>query len=101
MSLRIRKIIVISLIGLTLLAGNILLVANWLAEQGIEQKAQWLRQEFLTGTTIAITIILLILLVSPKNSKSKVFSFSKSCPVCDKRLFGNPQYCGDCGSKIG
>ena len=100
MSLGIRKIIVISLIGLILLAGNILLVANWLAEKGVAEKANWVRENFLTGTTIAITVILLILLVSPKNSKSKVFGIGRSCPVCDHRLIGSHDYCGDCGSKV-
>jgi len=31
------------------------------------EKANWLREEFLTGTAIAVVIALLILLVSPKN----------------------------------
>ena len=100
MSLGIRKIIVISLIGLILLAGNILLVANWLAEKGVAEKANWLRENFLTGTTIAITAILLILLVSPKNSNSRLFGIGRRCPVCDHRLIGSPNYCGDCGSKV-
>ena len=98
MSLGVRKIIVISLIGLILLAGNILLVANWLTEQGISEKANWIKENFLTGTTIAITAILLILLVSPGRSR---ISIGRSCPVCDKPLLGDPQYCCDGGSKVG
>jgi hypothetical protein len=31
-----------------------LLVANWLAEKGVPEKADWLREEFLTGTAIAV-----------------------------------------------
>jgi len=100
MSLGIRKIIVISLIGLILLAGNILLVANWLAEKGVAEKASWVREHFLTGTAITIILVLLILLVSPRNSSSKVFGFVRRCPVCDHRLIGNPSYCSDCGSKV-
>ena len=100
MGLGIRKIIVISLIGVILLAGNILLVANWLAEKGVAEKANWVREHFLTGTTIAITVILLILLVSPRNGSSKVFGFVRRCPVCDHRLIGRANYCGDCGSKV-
>jgi hypothetical protein len=97
MSLGIRKIIVISLIGLILLAGNILLVANWLAERGIEEKANWIRHEFLTGTAIAVILALLILLVNPGKSR---IGIGRSCPVCDKRLLGNPNYCVECGSKV-
>jgi hypothetical protein len=100
MSLTIRKIMVIGIIGAIFLAGNVLLIANWLAEKGVPEKALWLRENYLTGTTIAITAILLLLLVSPKNSKSNTFGIGRSCPVCDKRLLGNPNYCVDCGSKV-
>jgi hypothetical protein len=83
------------------LAGNILVVANWLAEKGVEQKAHWIRGEFLTGTAIAVIVALLILLISPKNiGGSKMVGFLRRCPVCDKRLVGNPNYYGECGSKI-
>ena len=100
MSLTVRKIIVVGLIGFVFLAGNILLVANWLAEKGIEQKANWLRQEFLTGTAIAVIIAMLILLVNPKNVSSRAIGFTRRCPVCDKRLIGNVNYCSECGSKV-
>ena len=99
MSLRIRKIIVIGLIGAIFLAGNVLLVANWLAEKGVPEKANWLRENFLTGTAIAVILALIILLVNPKTS-SKSISFIQRCPVCDHRLIGSPNYCGDCGSKV-
>jgi hypothetical protein len=97
MSLGIRKIIVISLIGLIFLAGNILLVANWLNEKGVPEKANWLRENFLTGTAITVIIALLILLVNPIRGR---LGASHRCPVCDKRLLGNSNYCGDCGSKV-
>ncbi len=99
MSVGIRKIIVISLIGIVFLAGNILLVANWLAEKGVEQKANWIREHFLTGTAVTIILVLLILLVNPRNNSSKIFGFVRRCPVCDHRLIGKANYCGDCGSK--
>ena len=100
MSLTIRKTIVLGLIGIIFLMGNILLIGNWLAEKGIEQKANWLREEFLTGTAIAVIIALLILLVNPKNSSGTVIGFTRRCPVCDKRLIGNVNYCSECGSKL-
>jgi len=101
MTLGLRKIIVISIIGLIFLAGNILLVANWLVEKGVDQKANWIRREFLTGTAIAVIVALLILLVSPnKIGGSRAVGFLRRCPVCDKKLFGNPNYCSECGSKI-
>ena len=59
------------MVSCVLLAGNILLVANWLAEKGIEQKANWLREEFLTGIAIAVIIAFLILLVNTKQISSR------------------------------
>jgi hypothetical protein len=100
MTLTVRKIIVLGLIGFIFLASNILLVANWLAEKGIERKANWLREEFLTGTAIAVIVALMILLVNPKNVSGRAVSFTKRCPVCDKRLIGNVNYCSECGSKV-
>jgi hypothetical protein len=99
MSLTIRKMIVLGLIGTIFLTANILVIANWIAETGIADKAGWLRKEFLTGTAIAVILTLMILLVNPKVS-SRAVSFTRRCPVCDKRLIGNPNYCGECGSKI-
>ena len=98
MSLTIRKIVVVGIIGAIFLAGNVLVIANWLAEKGVPEKAHWIRENYLTGTTIAVTAILLILLVSPGRNR---IGIGHSCPVCDKRLFGNPQYCSECGSKVG
>ena len=99
MSLTIRKIIVLGLIGIIFLTANILVVANWIAETGIADKAVWVRKEFLTGTAIAVILALLILLVSPKVS-GRAVGFTRRCPVCDKRLIGNPNYCSECGSKV-
>jgi hypothetical protein len=46
-----------------------------------------------------VTLVLLILLVNSKAS-SRAVGFTQKCPVCDKRLIGNPSYCGECGSKV-
>ena len=54
MSLTLRKIVVLGLIGMVFLTANILVVANWIAETGISEKADWVRKEFLTGTAIAV-----------------------------------------------
>ena len=99
MSLTVRKIMVLGSIGIIFLTANILVVANWISDTGIAEKAGWVRREFLTGTAIAVILVLLILLVSPKTS-SRVISFTIRCPVCDKRLIGNVNYCSECGSKV-
>ena len=101
MTLTSRKFIVILLIGAIFLLGNILIVANWIAQTGIAEKAQWVRREFFTGTAIAVILTLLILLTGSKRSDgSRAFGLIRKCPVCDHRLIGRGSYCSDCGSKV-
>jgi hypothetical protein len=100
MSLTVRKMIVLGLIGIVFLMANILLVANWISDAGIAEKAGWIRREYLTGTAIAVILALLVLLVSPKNAAGLANGFTRRCPVCDKRLIGNVNYCSECGSKV-
>jgi hypothetical protein len=95
MTLTIRKLIVLGLIGSILLLGNILLVANWLSERGVVDWARGIRAEYLTGTAVTIIVVLLILLVSPRAG-----ALVRRCPVCDHVLAGRGKYCGECGSKV-
>ena len=96
----IRKIIVLGLTGIIFLLANVLVVASWISDTGIAEKAGWVRKEFLTGTAVAVILVLLILLVSPRNACGKAIGFTRRCPVCDERLVGNVNYCGECGSKV-
>jgi predicted amidophosphoribosyltransferase len=41
-----------------------------------------------------------VLLVSPGNTTGQAICFNRSCPVCNKRLIGSPNYCSECGSKV-
>ena len=79
-----------------LLLGNILLVANWLAERGLVDWARNIRSEYLTGTAVMIIAVLLVLLVSPKAAARDLV---RRCPVCDHVLVDRGKYCGECGSK--
>ena len=94
MSLGIRKLIVLGLVAGIFLLGNILIVADWLAEKGVIDIAQNIRAEFLTGTAITIVITLLILLASPARQ-----AWCRHCPVCDHRLRSG-KYCSACGSRV-
>jgi len=96
MTLTIRKMIVLGLIGAVLLIGNILFVANWLADRGVVDWATNIRAEYLTGTAITIIAVLLILLVSPK---ARPRGLVRRCPVCDHILLTKGDYCSECGSK--
>ena len=98
--LGIRKLVVISLVGGIFLLGNIWLVVNWLDEKGAIDGAKYVRKEYLTGTAIAIIIVLLILLVKPGREAASRFGLMRRCPVCDRRLIGRANYCGECGSKV-
>ena len=97
MTLTIRKIILLGIVGTILLLGNILFVANWLADRGVVDSARYVRTEYLTGTAITIIAALLLLLVSPRG---RAVGLTRRCPACDKRLIGNPTYCDECGSKV-
>lgn len=98
MTLRFRKLIVIGIIGVIFMAGNILVIANWLAAKGIPEKANWIREHFMTGTAITVIIALLILLVTPCRTEGNIGQ--RRCPVCDKKISGNSNYCGECGCKV-
>jgi len=96
MSLIIRKIIVLGLIGSVLLIGNILFMANWLSEKGVVDWARNVRTEYLTGTAVTIIAVLLILLVSPR---TRTRGLVRRCPVCDHVLLTRGSYCSECGGK--
>ena len=96
MSLTIRKVLVLGLIGSILLLGNVLFVANWLAEHGVVDWARGIRAEYVTGTAVTIIVVLLILLVSPR---AKSGGLIRRCPVCDHVLVSRGSYCSECGSK--
>lgn len=101
MTLGLRKIILLILIGSVFLMANIVLVANWLSESGVSEFAQTIKSNYLTGTAVTIIIALLILLVGPKTANgSKLVGFIRKCPVCDHRLIGRGSYCSECGSKV-
>ncbi len=100
LSLGIRKILVLSLVGGVFLLGNIWLVVNWLDERGVIDGARYVRKEYMTGTAITIIIVLLILLVKPRREAAGRFGLMRRCPVCDHRLLGRGEYCGECGSRV-
>jgi len=101
MTLGLRKIILLGLIGCIFLMANVVVVANWLANSGVSQFAQTIKNNYLTGTAVTIIVALLILLVAPnKTGGRKIMSFVRRCPVCDHRLIGSANYCSDCGSKV-
>lgn len=104
MTLGIRKLIVIGIVGSIFLAANIMIVAAWLQEHGVIDLVNGIREEFLTGTAITIIITLLILLVKPRvimNGAAAARGLAaRRCPVCDGGVSESANYCPDCGSKV-
>lgn len=97
MTLGIRKLIVVSLVGGLFLLGNLWLVVNWLDGHGVIGAARYVRQEYLTGTAITIVVVLLILLVGP--GRSAAGGWFRKCSVCGERLGLAGKYCSACGSR--
>jgi len=99
MTLGIRKLIVVSLVGAVVLFANFLLLARWLEHIGVIDLAQHVRREFLTGTAITIIVVLLILLVRPGYGAVRAWAGARRCRVCDHVIREGGNYCPECGSK--
>ena len=97
MTLGIRKLVVLVLVGSVFLLANLWFVVNWLDGHGVVSWAHHIRTEYITGTAITIIIALMILLVGGRDSGTGLL---RRCPVCDHRLLGRGAYCSDCGSKV-
>jgi hypothetical protein len=93
MTLGIRRLIVLALVAAIFLLANVWIVVTWLDEKGMIDFAEHIRTEYLTGTAIAIIIVLLILLVRPGAA-------GRRCAVCERRVAGRARYCGECGSRV-
>lgn len=100
MSLVTRKLVIGSSIVAILLLANFLMLGEWLDRVGVIGWAHSVRNEYLTGTTLAITVMLLVLLAAPGRSVSRQQSWTARCPVCDAALERRGRYCGVCGSRV-
>lgn len=98
MTLGIRKLLVIAIVGGIFLTANIMIVTAWLQEHGVIETAQDIHEEFLTGTAITVIIALLVMLVGPK--AGRISTSRHRCSVCGHGLSGKANYCGECGSKV-
>ena len=99
-SLGIRKIVVLILLGSIFLLANVWFVVKWLDEHGVVEGAKNLKSEYLTGTAITIILVLLILLVRPGKEVVTNSGLLRRCPVCDHVLMGRGKYCATCVSKV-
>jgi len=99
-SLGIRKLVVLILVGAIFLLANVWIVVNWLEKVGAVEFAKNVKSEYLTGTAITIILVLLILLVRPGKEVVANSGLLRRCPVCDHFLMVRGKYCAECGSKV-
>lgn len=95
MSLRSRKLLVLLVLTSVMLLANVHAVACWLGRMGLVGFAQDLRAEYITGTAIAVILVLLFLL-----SGDVLAGIARRCPVCDHTMFRGGKYCAACGSRV-
>ena len=100
MTLGIRQAVVLGLVVGVFLTAHALMVANWMAERGVIDFARNIRAEYLTGTAISVSLVLILLLVKPGKAVVSNSGLIRRCPVCDHVLMGRGNYCSECGSKV-
>lgn len=99
MSLRMKKIVLLSVLGVVVLLANASDFVAWLDEVGVITWAQYVRSEYVTGTAITVVLALTFLLGVPRVI-SRCAGLIRRCPVCGHTLFRAGKYCGACGSRI-
>ena len=100
MALRIRKLIVVSVIAAVILLANVRVIAGWLDDVGVVAWARNLRSEYITGTALAVIAVLLVLVPATRTRAGRWCGVVPRCPVCDEGLRRGGRYCPACGSRI-
>ncbi len=100
MTLRTRKLIVVSLIASVTVLASTWAIASWLADVGVVGWVTYVRSEYLTGAAVAVIAALLFLLGSPAETRSLGVPKADQCRVCDQLLVQLGRYCAACGSRV-
>jgi hypothetical protein len=100
MTLCMRKLFLGSLIVSIFLLANALTIAGVCDRLGVVALAQWLRDNFVTGTAVTVIIALLILLPTQVAWRPPWSIQPPRCPVCDEALRRVGRYCPACGSRV-
>jgi hypothetical protein len=85
MSLRAKKIVVLTVLATVILLANVWAIAGWLDGLGIVSWAQYLRSEYATGTAITV-ILVLVFLLGGAGTISTCARLIRRCPVCDRTM---------------
>ena len=96
MSIRKRKLLVLCVVAAVLAFANADTIMVWLLKLGVIPFAEYIKSEYLTGTSIAVIAALLFLL--PGRAVWAICI--RRCAVCDAALLRRGSYCGECGSRV-
>ena len=99
MSLRAKKIVVLTVLATLILLANFWALAGWLDGLGVIAYAQHLRSEYTTGTAITV-ILVLVFLLGGAGTIGTYARLIRRCPVCDHTVLRPGRYCGACGSRV-
>ncbi len=94
-----KKLVVVSAVVTVVLLTNFLVLADWLDRLGVVGWARFVREEYATGTAIAVIVALLILLPTSGRRVGGQRGWVRRCPVCEHELDGRGRYCAVCGSR--
>ena len=100
MALRIRKLIVVSVIAAVILLANVWVIADWLDHVGVVAWARNLRSEYFTGAALAVIGVFLVLIPATGVRAGSWRGTVARCPVCDEGLRVGGRYCPACGSRM-
>lgn len=95
MTLRTRVILIVAVMTFILAVAGAYTLVSWLDDSGMIGWAQTMREKYVTGTTITITIVLLVLIGMPASC-----TWLRRCPVCEQMLVQPGNYCSACGSRV-
>ena len=99
MSLRAKKIVVLTVLATVILLANFWTLAGWLDGLGVIACAQHLRSEYATGTAITV-ILTMCFLLGGAGAIGTCGRLIRRCRVCDHAMLRPGRYCGECGSRV-
>lgn len=93
-----RKLIIIVLVIVVLIAAGLPAISDALYSMGVIPLAQSIRADYLTGTALTVIVALLILL--PSRWRVRVLPRGYVCSVCEASVRPGARYCPACGSRV-
>ena len=96
MTLVSRKRLVAGSVLLLIGLANLGMFVSWLEARGVLAWARCTCDQYLTGTSVTVIAVLLILLPSG----TVIAICAQRCRVCDALLLRRGKYCNECGSRV-